>query len=209
MTPRILLLAALLAVSGTGLAQTMPPPAEFYFDSDSHATKPVVAINETGEPAMQKLLVIIERDPRAHAEAAQLAHMAMQAGRVEIGRSLYQRALNGLSESNILWRPVIWNYGWDLYRAGDAQGALTQWHALLTARGLTATWMPQTLALALWSVDRKDEAVKWYAAAVRSEPDQWRTSARYAELLPDWKESERATLAEVQAAWAENPPTWP
>lgn len=209
MTPRILLLAALLAIPAGGLAQTMPRPAEFYFDADAHTVKPVVAINETGEPAMQKLLAIIERKPRAHAEAAQLAHMAMQAGRTEVGRSLYQRALGGLSESNILWRPVMWNYGWDLYRAGDAQGALRQWHALLTARGITASWMPQTLALALWSVERKDEAVKWYAAAVRSEPDQWRGTARYAELLPDWSEAERATLAEVQAAWVENPPAWP
>ena len=209
MTPRILLLAALLAVPVAAVAQTMPRPAEFYFDSDSHATRPVIAIDETGEPAMQKLLAIIERDPRAHAEAAQLAHMAMRAGRTGIGRTLYQRALDGLSDSDILWRPVMWNYGWDLYRAGDAQGALEQWHRLLTARGITATWMPQTLALALWSADRKDEAVKWYAAAVRSEPNQWRTAARYAELLPDWRESERATLAEVQAAWAGDPPDWP
>jgi tetratricopeptide (TPR) repeat protein len=187
----------------------MPRPAEFYFDSDPHATKPVVAIRETGDAAMQKLLATIKRDPHANAEAAQLAHMAMQAGRVEVGQALYGRALGNLSSSSTLWRSVIWNYGWDLYRAGDHAGAFAQWHTLLTARNLTATWMPPTFALALWSVDRKDEAVEWYAAAVRSEPDQWRGTSRYAELLPDWTAAERATLAEVQAAWDMHSPSWP
>ena len=33
--------------------------------------------------------------------------------------------------------------------------------------------MPPTLALGLWSSDRKGEAVEWFAAAVRTEPTQW------------------------------------
>ena len=63
-------------------------------------------------------------------------------------------------------------------------------------------------AMALWAVGRHDEAVQWYAAAVRSEPQQWATPAAYVKLLPDWRETERATLAEVHAAWAANPPSW-
>ena len=66
-----------------------------------------------------------------------------------------------------------------------------------------------TFALALWTLGRKDEAVQWYAAAVRTEPAQWSTPARYAALLPHWRDEERATLAEVQRAWAANPPAWP
>ncbi|MGH8080655.1 MAG: tetratricopeptide repeat protein, partial [Lysobacter sp.] len=50
---------------------------------------------------------------------------------------------------------------------------------------------------------------QWYAAAVRSEPDQWRDASRYAQLLPEWRASDRAALAEVQKAWAANPPNWP
>ena len=69
--------------------------------------------------------------------------------------------------------------------------------------------MPPTFALALWTAGRQQEAVQWYAAAVRTEPTQWISTARYAELLPEWKDSERATLAEVHAAWVANPPTWP
>ncbi|MET0290360.1 MAG: tetratricopeptide repeat protein, partial [Pseudoxanthomonas sp.] len=65
------------------------------------------------------------------------------------------------------------------------------------------------LSVVLWQLDRKDEAVKWYAAAVRTEPGQWSTTADYAHLLPGWTDAERATLAQVQAAWEAAPPAWP
>ena len=206
---RNLVLAVALAAAGNAAAQTFPRPAEFYFDADANAAQPIVAVNESGEAAMAKLLAIIQRDPRAREEAAQLAHLAMEAGRDEVGRALYQRALTGIDARDAIWRPIKWNQGWDLYRAGDAQGAVQAWHELVTSRGVTASWMPHTLALALWSVDRKDEAVQWYAAAVRTEPQQWRDTARYDALLADWTPSERARLAEVQAAWAADPPAYP
>ena len=206
---RNLVLAVALAAAGTAAAQTFPRPAEFYFDADANAAQPIEAVKESGEAAMAKLLAIIERDPRAREEAAQLAHLAMEAGRDEVGRALYQRALTGIDARDAIWRPIKWNQGWDLYRAGDAQGALQAWHELVTSRGVTASWMPHTLALALWSVDRKDEAVQWYAAAVRTEPQQWRDTSRYDVLLADWTPSERARLAEVHAAWAADPPAYP
>ena len=128
---------------------------------------------------------------------------------VDLGRQLYDDAVKRVNTSDGRYRPLLWNYGWDLYRAGDHEAALKQWQTLVVTRGSTASWIPPTLAMVLWSLERKDEAVQWYAAAVRTEPTQWATPARFAELLPEWKESERATLAEVQAAWVANPPTWP
>ncbi|MFC3551919.1 tetratricopeptide repeat protein [Lysobacter cavernae] len=206
---RHLLLAGLLAVAGPAAAQTLPKPVEFYFAADASATKPVQAIKDSGDAAMEKLAKAIERNPRAKAEVAQLAHLAMEAGRADLGRQLYGRALATIDRSDGIWRSVAWNYGWDLYRAGDSEGALAQWRTLLESRNIAAAWMPPTFALVLWSLDRKDEAVQWYAAAVRSEPQQWSSSAGLTTLLPDWSEGERAALAEVQAAWAQNPPSWP
>lgn len=211
---RSLLLTAVLAVSGTAAAQTataplLPKPAEFYFDADANTAKPVIVVRETGEVAMQKLSRILERKAGADAEAAQLAHLAMEAGRVDVGRQLYARSLSGLDATDGIWRSVMWNYGWDLYRAGDDKGALEQWRTLYASRTVTASWVPPTFALALWSMGHKDEAVQWYAAAVRTEPMQWNSSAQYARLLPAWTEDERKMLAEVQAAWAANPPKWP
>lgn len=201
----VLLASLALPVS----AQSLGKPAEFYFDADSSAQRNIVASRDTGDAAMAKLAKVVERNPRAIPEAAQLAHVAMEGGRTDLGRQIYERTVRNLETSDALYRPVLWNYGWDLYRSGDAAAALAQWETLILSRRVNAGWIPTTLAMVMWKLDRKDEAVQWYAAAVRTEPGQWSGTARYAELLPAWQDSERATLAEVQAAWAANPPTWP
>ena len=200
MLSRTLLATALLAVSGAVSAQSLPRPSEFYFDADANTVKPVVVVRESGDAATEKLVKAIERNPRAKGEVAQLAHMAMDAGRTDLGKQLYERALGAIDRSDALWRSVVWNYGWDLYRTGDFEAAFAQWRTLVEARSVTASWMPPTLALSLWSLGRKDEAVQWYAAAVRSEPQQWNSTAQFARLLPEWRDAERSTLAEVQAA---------
>ncbi|MGO1070856.1 tetratricopeptide repeat protein [Lysobacter sp. CA199] len=209
---RNLLLATALAAalaSGTAGAQSLSKPNEFYFDADAQTVKPVIAVRETGEAAMERLAKILERKPNAPTEAAQLAHLAMQAGRNELGRQLYARALREIDSGSSYWRSINWNYAWDLYRSGAFDEAFKQWVTLHNARSVNAAWMPPTYAVALWSLGRKDEAVQWYAAAVRTEPDQWRDASRYAELLPQWRAADRGTLAEVQKAWAIDPPTWP
>lgn len=206
---RGLLLVWPLLLVGAAHAQKLQKPMEFYFTEDASTARPVVVIKDTDEATLERLAKIIQRNQRAPAERAQLAHLAMSAGRVDLGRELYGAAVAQLKRTDGLYRPILWNYGWDLLRAGDAPGALVQWATLQASRGTGASWMPPTFALALWRADRKDEAVQWYAAAVRTEPDQWISTTRYAELLPDWKDSERATLAEVHAAWLAKPPTWP
>lgn len=201
-------LAAALFAGATG-AQTLPKPNEFYFDADAQTTKPVIAVRETGDAATDRLAKILERKAHAPNEAAQLAHLAMQAGRNDLGRQLYGRALREVDGGSTFWRAINWNYAWDQFRAGAPEDAFRLWATVHNARTVNASWMPPTYALVLWTLGRKDEAVQWYAAAVRTEPDQWRTSARYAELLPEWRDSERATLAEVQQAWAAKLPKWP
>lgn len=205
--------AALLALcgllSGAVSAQALPKPAEFYFEADASTTRPVVALKGEGDAVLTRLLKAVERDPRAREEAAQLARIAMDGGRVDAGKAFYARALAGLEPSAMLWRPVTWNYAWDLYRAGEPAAALERWSSLVVVRGTTAAWVPPTLALGLWREGRKAEAVQWYAAAVRTEPQQWTQPANFPRLLPQWRDSERAMLAEVHAAWAANPPAWP
>jgi len=209
MLGRTLFATALLAVTGAVSAQSLSRPSEFYFDADANTVKPIIAVRETGDAATDKLVKAIERNPRAKGEVAQLAHLAMGAGRLDLGKQLYGRALTAIDRNDSLWRAVVWNYGWDLYRTGDFEGAFAQWRLLVESRAVTASWMPPTLALSLWSIGRKDEALQWYGAAVRTEPQQWNSSGRFASLLPEWSDAERATLAEVQAAWSANPPAWP
>lgn len=199
----------LLAASSVG-AQTLPAPAEFYFDDDARTAAPIVAIEGDDDQTHGRLLQLAGRGGRNADQArAQLAHALMRSGREETGRGLYAQTIAGLHERSPLRSAVHWNYAWDLYRAGHADEALAQWSLALDGRLLKPAWAPPTLALALWANDRRPEALQWYAAAVRTEPAQWSDPARYPALLPGWTERERATLAEVFAAWQASPPPWP
>lgn len=188
----------------------LPRPAEFYFDEDALVARPVVAIAGSDEATIAQLVRLMERGGRnADRAVAQLAHLSLASGRLETGHALYARALEMTTPRGQQHNAVRWNYGWDLYRLGDVEGALAQWTEAGANRGVVyPAWAPPTLALALWKLDRKAEAVAWYAAAVRTHPDRWSNPAQLAALLPDWSVDDRATLAEVQAAWRADPPTW-
>jgi len=199
----------LAAVAGGAWGQTaLPSPQEFYFDADP-AAQPVVVVQGEGNELVNQLVRQRERGRKALEATVQLASVAIGEGRVELGQTLYAEALQSASASTPQGRSVRWNYGWDLFRLGQPEAALEQWHAASVGLRGNAAWVPATYALALWQLGRKDEAVKWYAAAVRTEPERWTTSSGYAALLPNWRDSERSTLAQVQQAWAAAPPAWP
>lgn len=189
-------------------AQPLPAVQEFYFDQDN-AAEPVVVVRGEGSDLIEQLMKQRERGRKSLDATVQLASVAFAQGRPELGRSLYQEALGSAAASTVAGRTVRWNYGWDLFRLGETDAALAQWSSAQSGLRGNPSWVPATYALALWTLGRKDDAVRWYAAAVRTEPQQWGSSARYAELLPSWRDSERATLAEVQQAWATQPPAWP
>lgn len=196
--------------AGTSAAQRLPAPAEFYFDVDARVATPIVAIEGDGDEVHGRLLQLIERGGRNADQArAQLARALMRSGREDTGRAMYEQLFASLSSRSPLRSGVHWNYGWDLYRLGDAEAALGQWQLAMDGRLTKPTWAPPTLALALWTLGRREEAVQWYAAAVRTEPAQWSDPARFPQLLPDWSAAEHATLAEVFSAWSASPPSWP
>jgi len=202
----LMLLASLFF--STAQAQSLPKIAEFYFDEDM-AAKPVQALPPEQAGLVDQLMKLRERGRKSTDATVQLAGIAYAEGRAELGAQLYAEALALVSANSIPARSIHWNHAWDLYRNGDAQAALTHWGmAAEGARG-NAGWVPPTLALALWKLGRHDEAIAWYAAAVRTEPEQWNDASHFPQLLPEWKGEERATLAEVQQAWAANRPAWP
>ncbi|MDH5828978.1 tetratricopeptide repeat protein [Luteimonas sp. M1R5S18] len=201
-------LLALLAWASAASAQSLPRPAEFYFDEDASVAAPLA--READGADVEQLVRLMERGGRnAEQATAQLAHLSMASGRAETGRALYARAIAQAQEGSARRRMLQWNQGWDLYRAGDLEAALGSWGQAYANRLVHPSWVPPTLALALWKLDRRDEAVAWYAAAVRTYPDRWSNPAALPALLPDWTEADRTTLAEVVAAWREAPPAWP
>ncbi|QHG88776.1 tetratricopeptide repeat protein [Xanthomonas sp. NCPPB 1638] len=204
--------AALVLLGGVwslAQAQGLPKPKEFYFDEDRATTKPVVAVQGHGDAVVDRLATIVQRDARAAEPRAQLASLAYAGGRTQLGDELYQGALALVSSGSQQYRAITWNYGWDLLRADKPDQALQQWANLATGRPAAPEWLPTAAALALWRAGRKQEATEWYAAAVRTWPDRWGSTANYASLLPDWREVDRTGLAEVFAAWQANPPASP
>lgn len=202
-----LVLAAGVTVFGAA-AQSLPVLQEFYFDDDVAAVAPVVVPADSAD-VVDQLMKQRERGRKALEATVQLASVAYAQGRPELGRELYADAEKTAPASSAQGRMVRWNYGWDLFRQGDAEAALAQWHSAQSGMRGNPSWVPPTFALALWQLGRKDEAVKWYAAAVRTEPQRWSSSAGFAQQLPTWRDTERASLADVQQAWAAQPPAWP
>jgi tetratricopeptide (TPR) repeat protein len=191
-------------------AQDLPRIAEFYFDEDVSVTRPIIAIEGDDEATIAQLVKQMERGGRnADRAIAQLAHIAMATGRVDTGRALYARAAEAAPNSAVR-HSIAWNHGWDLYHAGDIEGAIAQWVLAFGNRGtVRPAWVPPTLALALWKLGRNEEAVNWYAAAVRTYPDRWSDPSALPALLPDWTDDDRTVLAEVLEAWRDAPPSWP
>jgi tetratricopeptide (TPR) repeat protein len=204
-------LSLLLALcSASSLAQTLPAPAEFYFDEDTAVARPIQTVPASDDAAVEQLLRARARGGRQAEQAvAQLAHLAMASGRVDTGMALYAQALESAQPGSQRQRTLQWNQAWDLYRAGRIEDALALWAQAAEGRLVRPAWVPATFALALWRLDRREEAVAWYAAAVRTWPDRWSSAASLPALLPDWSEEDRAILAEVLAAWRADPPTWP
>ena len=189
-------------------AQSLPKPKEFYFEAADDVTRPLELYTGSDEETIERLMQVRDRRRRdATLATAQLAHIAYASGRPDTGAALYAEAKQ--SPDNARMRESLyWNHGWDLYRSGDVAGALEQWRIAGAERLKGPSWLPPTLALGLWRLDRREEAVRWYAAAVRTEPQQWR-APDLEQLLPDWSAADRAILAEVAAAWQANPPAWP
>ena len=198
----------LAMLASVAQAQALAKPKEFYFDADATTARRIVVVEGEGEALAAGLVKARERGRRVTEATAQLAHVAMSDKRAELGKSLYEQAVDDTAVSSSIGRAVRWNYAWDLYRNEDFAQAYGLWSELAVGFGNPA-WLPPTMALSLWSLDRKAEAVQWYAAAVRTEPGLWGDPANYPTLLPDWRDQDRQRLIEVYNAWAANPPTWP
>jgi hypothetical protein len=205
---RIFLAALLALLACAAHAQTAAKPKEFYFDADALTARRLVAAQGEGDALAAELVRMRQKGRKTIEATVQLAHLAMADKRAELGKSLYEQAIGSAALTSGIGRAVRWNYAWDLYRNEDFAQAYGLWSELAAGFGNPA-WLPPTMALSLWSLDRKAEAVQWYAAAVRTEPALWGNPANYPTLLPDWREQDRQRLIEVYNAWAANPPTWP
>lgn len=203
-----LLLSLLLGVSCAASAQALPQIREFYFDIDS-AAAPMQAVDPALPDVVDQLARQRTRGRRMIEATVQLADIAAADNRLELADTLYKEAIANTPANSTIGRSVRWNYGWHAFRQGRLEQAGQAWgQAMEQARGQPG-WAPPTLALLLHSQGDTAQAVTWFAAAVRTEPQLWADPANFGQLLPAWLPAEREMLRQVHQAWVANPPRWP
>lgn len=203
-----LLVSLLLGVSCTASAQALPQIREFYFDTDP-AAAPMQAVDPALPDVVDQLARQRNRGRRVVEATVQLANIAAAENRMELAQSLYKEALESTQPNAVVGRGVRWNQGWFAFRTGDHAQARQSWlQALDNVRG-QPSWAPPTLALLAHAQGDTGEAVKWFAAAVRTEPQLWSDPANFERLLPSWTPAERQALSQIHQAWVAAPPAWP
>src|SRR5690606_38045793 len=128
-------------------AQSLPGPKEFYFDGDGSTTAPLVLIEGSDAETQERLLKAMKGHGRnADLAAAQLAHIAHESGRPEAGSALYAHVLADIGTNSRMRQLLLWNHGWDLFRARDAAAALARWKEAGIDTYHCPSWVPPTLA---------------------------------------------------------------
>ncbi len=90
-----------------------------------------------------------------------------------------------------------WNYAWDLYRAGQVEPALTRWVEVATAYGSHLVGAAHVGAGAVEPGPEGRKRSPGSAPPCARNPPLWIDARNFASQLPDWKQEDRDTLAEV------------
>ena len=94
---RIFLAALLALLACAAQAQAVTKPKEFYFDADALTARRLVAAQGEGDALAAELVRMREKGRKTIEATVQLAHVAMADKRVELGKSLYEQAVNSAS----------------------------------------------------------------------------------------------------------------
>ena len=84
--------------------QSLPAPKEFYFDADPQTTRAIVVLSGEGQEVVDRLAATVARRPDDVESRVQLARVAMQSGRLELGDELYQAAQRNAASNQRLSR---------------------------------------------------------------------------------------------------------
>ena len=204
---RVFLLAAALAgmpAAAAAQAAPLPPIAEFYFDDDS-AARPIEVVSPEGGDVVRRLERALQRDSRNALALGQLAGIAYASGRAETGESFYATAIGLASNGGTHQRQLMWNHGWDLYRDDRHEAALEEWLKAIAGHRGRPIWAPPTLALVLSRLGREDEALQWYAAAVRTRPERYVDRAAMERAYPEWRAEDIDVLVALAAKASATP----
>lgn len=148
----------------------------------------------------RRLDAALRANPRDANALLHRAYLHYAGGHAQEGNRDFERALALAGPGTEAHRRTLWSWGWSLFQAGDPAQALEKWNASAAQAPRPPSWFPYTVALAHWKLDQRDDALAWFDAAVRSDP-QWGDAQGRAERSSRWREAEKVVFAELVAAW--------
>lgn len=179
----------------------MPLPSQV-FDAEDPALSPALPADpgQNDFDRRKTLKRLAEAGDTQAAARIELAVLAMHSGRAGVAGSELDKARAVIPPGDaVLIRRWHWLKGHVCAMDDDFDCALAEWHQ--ASRSLpSATWLPKHYAFALWGLDRKEQAITWYSAAVRA--DAYLGRGNYAARSGGGKAMDAIARA-LFAAWSE------
>ena len=178
----------------------LPKPAEVYRDADPNVrADPKVDAND---PNLASYLdERLAQNPSDVPARVERGYQRAQRGDAKGSEADYARARKAAADMVARQRYVLWSHGWALLAQNRPEDALKDWRDSQHLHGGNPYWVPYSFAVALRAAGRDDEAVAYYAAAARSDPERWGTRSAMLETTKSWKPQERTRIEAVYALW--------
>jgi tetratricopeptide (TPR) repeat protein len=178
----------------------VPKPAEVYRDADPNVRADPKA--DANDPNLARYLdERLAQDPSDVPARVERGYQRAQRGDAKGAEADYARASKAAADTVQRQRYVLWSHGWALLAQNQPEAALKDWRDSQHLHGGNPYWVPYSFAVALRAAGRDDEAVAYYAAAARSDPERWGTRSAMLESTKSWKPHERTRIEAVYALW--------
>jgi hypothetical protein len=191
------LLALALALP-VAAAELPAPLASHYPDRDSQAQVRVAQLEED-----TRFRQLQRQAKRGHLSSGGLAALACGytlRGDVEQAKANLERARTYAGRRTAQLRHVLWSAGWSELNLGNYGAAADAWSESARLHGGQPFWLPYSMAVLAELDGQRDLAVRWYAAAVRSQA-RWGHAEGVARSTWHWQRKESSAMDRVFNAW--------
>lgn len=174
-------------------------PQGLYVDPDPAAYAVHPAASRRGE-FLVELDQQIQKEPENSYFIAVRAYQYCLDGKVLECDAYYAKALNLKSASMEDRRHALWSKGWSMFMLQRYQQAIADWHEAERLHGGKPYWAAYTLSIAYWRAGDKEQAMKYFELAVKSNR-AWGDDAERARLTGHWKLPEKNAMKELVGYW--------
>lgn len=193
----IALFALGFSISSTA-AELPVPLASHYPDADQQARIRVPQLED--EARFKQLQRSARRGQLTPAGLAALAFgYSIRGDEANAGIALDAARSHAGRRPQVL-RHVLWSAGWSYINLGDYESAAKAWSESAQLHGGQPYWLPYSMAVLAELDGQRDLAIRWYTAAVRSQP-RWGSAEGVARSTWYWQRKESEAMDRVFHAW--------